>query len=155
MKYRERTTGEVYQLFELQQKFSNVSFPPTWDETTYDFANVDLIITIPEPSAQCNTRYDYTGLQYINNQWTDTWSEVPKFNDAAEQAICEADCLEGQWGNVRYERNTLLAVCDWTQLIDCPLNAEQKSAWSAYRQELRNVPQTQTDPLNIIWPSTP
>ena len=28
-------------------------------------------------------------------------------------------------------------------------------AWRDYRQQLRQIPQTQTDPYNITWPTEP
>ena len=59
-----------------------------------------------------------------------------------------------QWQNIRNERNKLLLESDWTQLSDGPLTAEQKTEWSVYRQELRDVT-SQSDPKNIIWPSKP
>jgi hypothetical protein len=41
---------------------------------------------------------------------------------------------------VRNKRDQLLAQSDWTQMADSPLSAEQKAAWAAYRQQLRNLP---------------
>ena len=58
----------------------------------------------------------------------------------------------GAWQEVRQQRNTLLAASDWTQLPDVPL--ETISAWTAYRQALRDVT-SQADPLNIVWPQVP
>lgn len=58
----------------------------------------------------------------------------------------------GAWQEVRQRRNTMLAASDWTQLPDVPL--ETKSAWTAYRQALRDVT-SQADPLNIEWPQVP
>lgn len=59
------------------------------------------------------------------------------------------------WDTVRAQRNSLLTQCDWTQLADAPLSPEQKSAWSAYRQQLRSVPQTFETPEAVVWPSQP
>ena len=56
------------------------------------------------------------------------------------------------WKCVRKQRNDLLVECDWTQGADVP-NAI-KSAWTSYRQALRDVT-TQSDPDNITWPSKP
>lgn len=58
------------------------------------------------------------------------------------------------WQNIRNERNGLLMESDWTQLSDSPLTLEQKTEWSEYRQQLRNIT-LQTDPNNIIWPTKP
>ena len=57
------------------------------------------------------------------------------------------------WRGVRKTRNRMLELSDWTQLPDVPLT--NKAAWATYRQALRDVPQTNTDPANITWPVAP
>jgi hypothetical protein len=51
-------------------------------------------------------------------------------------------------------------MCDWTQLADADLTTEEKAAWTAYRQALRDM----TDNINlslvkshlgIVWPVAP
>lgn len=54
---------------------------------------------------------------------------------------------------IRAERDRRIAETDWTQLPDVP--DETKSKWQAYRQELRDVPQNNTDPANVVWPTKP
>lgn len=49
-------------------------------------------------------------------------------------------------------RNASLAASDWTQLADSPLSTEQKAAWAAYRQQLRDIPSQSGFPDNVIWP---
>jgi len=44
------------------------------------------------------------------------------------------------WTALRAKRNALLGECDWTQVADAPLTAEQREAWKEYRQALRNLP---------------
>lgn len=51
-------------------------------------------------------------------------------------------------------RNALLVACDWTQMPDVPLTEQQKLAWSAYRQALRDFPAT-CDKTNPVWPVPP
>lgn len=53
------------------------------------------------------------------------------------------------------KRNALLAESDWTQLADVPLSAEQKAAWAAYRQQLRDITDQAGFPQNINWPTKP
>jgi hypothetical protein len=56
----------------------------------------------------------------------------------------------------RFERNRLLAECDWTQLEDAPLTRERKREWAAYRHALRRLPQL--DGFNAAqpeWPTPP
>lgn len=43
---------------------------------------------------------------------------------------------------IRTFRNKLLADSDWTQMPDVTLTAKQKTDWIAYRQSLRNFPDT-------------
>jgi len=57
------------------------------------------------------------------------------------------------WQEVRRTRGRMLDNSDWTQLPDVPLS--NKSEWATYRQALRDVPQTNTDPANITWPVAP
>lgn len=54
---------------------------------------------------------------------------------------------------VRTQRDIFLAECDWTQLPD--VNIPNKSAWAAYRQALRDLPGSVTDPGQITWPVPP
>lgn len=69
--------------------------------------------------------------------------------------VLEAMTEEEIWGPVRSERDARLAACDWTQLADSPLPAATVAEWATYRQALRDVPATQTDAENIVWPSAP
>jgi hypothetical protein len=60
-----------------------------------------------------------------------------------------------QWYLVRTERDTLLYACDWTQATDSPLSDADALAWRTYRTALRQVPQVQSDPYAIVWPTPP
>jgi hypothetical protein len=53
------------------------------------------------------------------------------------------------------QRNALLADSDWTRLDDAPFTAEQKSAWAAYRQQLRDITAQSGFPDSINWPAKP
>ena len=59
------------------------------------------------------------------------------------------------WTALRTERNARLAASDWTQLVDARLSAEKKSAWADYRQALRDLPDSITDPTHVTWPDFP
>jgi hypothetical protein len=60
---------------------------------------------------------------------------------------------------VRNQRNQMLAQSDWTQMTDSPLSAEQKAAWAAYRQQLRDLPATITEKtenwFDVVFPTRP
>lgn len=57
--------------------------------------------------------------------------------------------------DVRKDRNYLLSECDWTQVTDAPLTAEQKQAWADYRQALRNITASEGFPFAVQWPAKP
>lgn len=81
--------------------------------------------------------------KWENSQWVeaiepDDSIPGPDFNTMASEA--------------RTQRNDLLTSCDWTQVEDAPVD---KAAWSAYRQELRNLPEQDGFPLDVEWPKAP
>ena len=74
-----------------------------------------------------------------------------------EQAVIReqespAYIAEQKWNEIRSKRNGFLSQSDWTQLDD---SKENKEAWAIYRQELRDIPQTFSNPDSVIWPSKP
>jgi hypothetical protein len=96
-----------------------------------------------------------------------TWADERKaklaagISNAADiQALVVPDpTISGQgidWdGMLRAQRNTLLATCDFTQLIDSPMSDEVKAAWAAYRQQLRDLPEHFTGTPPIVFPDEP
>ena len=59
---------------------------------------------------------------------------------------------ERKWSSVRAQRDQLLSQSDWTQVADAP---GDKAAWATYRQALRDLPSTSTDPDALTWPTSP
>jgi hypothetical protein len=59
------------------------------------------------------------------------------------------------WAKLREERNKKLAECDYTVLADADLTTAQKTAWKAYRQSLRDLPEVSQDPDSVVWPTKP
>lgn len=57
--------------------------------------------------------------------------------------------------DVRKDRAEMLSRCDWTQMPDAPLTAEQKQAWLDYRQALRDLPTQPGFPWDVTWPTAP
>ena len=53
---------------------------------------------------------------------------------------------------MRHWRNAELARTDWTQVADAPVD---KVAWAAYRQSLRDLPASNSDPSKIELPKAP
>lgn len=76
-------------------------------------------------------------------------------NGKVELAAPPPPSIETLMQSLRNERDRLLAASDWTQMADAPLSESQQAAWRIYRQQLRDLPETITDPANIIWPEAP
>jgi hypothetical protein len=53
---------------------------------------------------------------------------------------------------LRFWRDQELARTDWTQVADAPVD---QAAWAFYRQALRNLPASNSDPRKIELPVAP
>tara|TARA_Y100000356_G_C11092718_1_gene200110 strand:+ start:236 stop:505 length:270 start_codon:yes stop_codon:yes gene_type:complete len=62
----------------------------------------------------------------------------------------ESEQIASQWVSVRIQRNAKLSATDWRASSDLTLSDD----WKNYRQALRDIT-TQSDPLNITWPTEP
>ena len=99
-----------------------------------------------------STKTQKTFIPFIsdNTDYQDYLEWVAEGNTAA---AADTPTLDQQWAIVRADRDQRLAETDWTQGSDVP-NAT-KTKWQTYRQDLRDIPQKQTDPTNISWPTKP
>lgn len=134
----------------FRQLFPQTSFPayftPEMVEPLgygiYDFANQ------PQPqryekAVEAKPRRDSFGI------WRQTWSIEPMHDEERAQVD------QAEKAKVRAARNQTLTRCDWTQLPDAPLTAEQKAAWAAYRQQLRDISAQPGFPWDVQWPEMP
>jgi len=53
---------------------------------------------------------------------------------------------------MRYQRDLLLAASDWSMATDAPTD---KTAWTTYRQALRDFPATWKEAETANFPETP
>lgn len=60
--------------------------------------------------------------------------------------------VEWIWERLRNRRNELLKESDYRVVVDSPFNVQ---AWIEYREALRNLPNTNTDPRLIKFPAPP
>ena len=58
------------------------------------------------------------------------------------------------WDSIRATRDQILRDTDWTMTTGATVDQAQ---WAAYRQNLRDLPQTYKDktPDDVIWPTQP
>lgn len=59
---------------------------------------------------------------------------------------------EWVWERLRNRRDALLSASDSRLVPDAPWDIE---AWKTYRQALRDLPDTTTDPRAAVWPVAP
>lgn len=72
-----------------------------------------------------------------------------------EARAAAAAAGDHDWSDVRGERASRLARCDWTQMPDAPLDEAARAAWRAYRQALRDVTARHASPDEVVWPDAP
>lgn len=65
--------------------------------------------------------------------------------------------LDAQWASVRSQQRDLLYKSDWTcSVTDLPESILAKRAqWLEYRQALRDITKSVTDPTKVEWPTAP
>tara|TARA_Y100001938_G_scaffold4716_1_gene5934 strand:+ start:3473 stop:3910 length:438 start_codon:yes stop_codon:yes gene_type:complete len=131
-------TGTIFELF------PNTSFPKSGPTASFISANnlVEIIEWLPitEPSQKL-TKVDVyldSGKCYSVKVESSTTEEIAQLTSA-------------RWSEVREDRNERLKETDWRASSDLTMS----DAWKNYRAELRSIPQTQTDPYNITWPTEP
>lgn len=66
--------------------------------------------------------------------------------------LVEPDPETLNWTIIKARRDRLLAKSDYTQMPDWP---GDKVAWATYRQALRDIPQTYSEPSDVVWPTPP
>lgn len=80
-----------------------------------------------------------------------TVRELEEIFDATDAQITEAYNRD-RWADIRLERNRLIAQSDYLALQD---TAEMTQEWTDYRQALRDITSSVSDPDDVVWPSEP
>jgi hypothetical protein len=93
------------------------------------------------------------------SEWADSERPLLVFVDGKPAPTCEEvqakrHELENaeRWRLLREERDQLLKKTDYLMSPDYPHTEEQRKAWAAYRQALRDLPSATTDPAAVVWP---
>jgi len=167
MELRIRATGEIVSEQQFRSLHPNTSFPQVLTPDILDGFGVDPVFEGPQATTIPPYQYSQRdGVVEIDGKWYTHYVAGPIFHDyvddqgvthtAAEQyeAYCFAKDAD-QAKVVRADRNQRLAECDWTQLVDSPLDPDGKAAWALYRETLRMVPQQPGFPWEINWPPKP
>ena len=67
----------------------------------------------------------------------------------------EAEKREDAEKSVRAKRDSLISETDYLLASDYPISAEDLEAVKVYRQALRDVPQQEGFPCDVVWPDLP
>ena len=59
---------------------------------------------------------------------------------------------EWRWERIRLYRDDLLRQSDWRMVTDATWDT---TAWATYRQALRDLPESVTNPADIVFPNPP
>jgi hypothetical protein len=97
-------------------------------------------------------RYEKTiSSSYIfqDNTWTNFWQTVPMTPEEIQKK------QEYQWKLVRQKRTSFLRNSDWTRVLDVALSNSDVELWETYRQQLRDIPEMYSDPLDVVFPDPP
>jgi hypothetical protein len=94
---------------------------------------------------------DVVSFVPIDEQNSD-YVELKKQLDEGSITIESADTQT--WDSIRATRNKILIDTDWTMTTGATVDQAQ---WAAYRQNLRDLPQTYKDktPDDVVWPTQP
>lgn len=65
------------------------------------------------------------------------------------------ETTESTMDEIKVKRTRLLRETDWTQTIDSSLSAEKQAEFKSYRQLLKDIPQTYTNPDDVVFPEIP
>jgi hypothetical protein len=135
---------------ELRQKYPNVSFPLDLEKA--DLKSYGVIQIKEEPAPACDYRVEHVverPVELVNGVWVKGWEVQPLPLEQQQQLV------DNQARRIRRDRDQRLSACDWTQLADVKLDAQQQSEWKKYRQALRDVPSQAGFPWNVTWPTQP
>ena len=135
-----------YSLRSFKEDNANTSFPLKLSDELLAEWGVYRISYADRPAIQHNEKIEANvAPTLIDGAWILGWSVVLM---TEEDLASEAD-------SVRYERDELLAQCDWTQMPDSPLNSTIKQSWFDYRIALRDITEQSGFPTDITWPTAP
>lgn len=146
MLIRIRADGALITDHQFRAAYPLTSFPPQLTPELLGSYGADPVLEGPQPTLTRHQIAAMDGVRRDGANWITNWVAV----DLDADAIAALDARQAE--SVRADRNARLAACDWTQVLDAPVDVP---AWAAYRQELRDVPQQAGFPWEINWPAKP
>ena len=113
------------------------------------------------------SKYKYTGdggVQDVergafipNDPANRDWQEYLLYDGTTDPQFTPAEEEENAWNALRGERDDLLRATDFmmTQDFYASMTSQEQTDVTAYRQDLRDLPDDTVDPENPTWPTKP
>jgi hypothetical protein len=105
--------------------------------------DVDDINNIPSFVAKTGQIIATNHTGNIGDTWNGSSYDIPVIEDTRTDA--------DKWYYIRRKRNSLLSETDWTANSDVTMSDAMKN----YRQELRDLPASQSNPDDVVFPTKP
>lgn len=139
--------GNVTQVGNYGDLFPNISFPTSGPSDEFLAENNAKKVSRFKPYDSLTEQLTQS-FPYIENDWV----YVVEVTTLTPEQVQSAK--DSAMANIKATRNQLLSACDWTQMPD--VDFTKKILWATYRQTLRDLPSTITDPRTFTaWPHDP
>ena len=127
------------------------------------FANTSFPVSGPSDEFLASNNAKKVTLFKDHDRLTQKLVSCSPYDDGEFVSVVQVESLSAEeiqaakdsaMSQIRGTRNQLLKDCDWTQIADCSI--PKKADWATYRQTLRDLPSTVTDPRTFTdWPHNP
>ena len=108
-----------------------------------DASNIEVLIHHDSGSTTTFPKWESES----DNLYSERWQQMVSDNITPSDYVARP----ATWGRVRSERNQLLRDTDWQASSDRTMS----DAETTYRQALRDLPSTNSDPTKIVFPDAP
>jgi len=121
--------------------------------------NSKILMLYPTAISYPNINPDFRLIKKGSNIQITDWNTV-KLGPKPTLAIIDSQISDAEieakmmWKKIRKQRNQLLKDSDYIMLKDYPTTVSEQE-WTTYRQSLRDIPQTFSNPDDVTYPDKP
>lgn len=133
----------------LQRDNPETSFPATFTQELLESYDVYPV----EPKSAPQVPYTQAVRELDPIKVNGTWEQQWEVYDLSQQEIDAK--TEQQAQSVRSRRDSLLTSTDWRVIKAIETQTPESPEWMQYREDLRNIPQQEGFPWNVVWPTQP
>ena len=126
-----------------------ISFPDRITRDLLKTYNVYQVLPEPKPEMPYTQDAREGDPVFYGNEWHQTWVVY----DLSEEEIASRTARQAD--QVRQQRDQILAATDWRVIKATETGIPESAEWMQYREDLRNIPQQEGFPWNVVWPTQP